>query len=187
MEIIRIGDSGFKLSLNKSDMKAYGINLSALSSDTASGRKALRALLDEVKAQTGVDTAKRRTLLEAFPDKEGGCEIFMTLLCAEKKTKTALYRFESLAELCAAVGKLDAPPLGEESALYTMGDGSYFLSLPIPEEGSGRLFSPYSFFEEYGTRERNTLYPAYLREYGTCLCSEGALHYILSEKEDLSV
>lgn len=188
MDIIRIGSARMKLILTEEDMKKHGITAASLTSDTAVRRRSLLSLLDEVREKTGLDAREGRTVLEAFPDKTGGYEIFVTLLEKETRMKELLYRFPSLEMLCAAVERLgDVREAFLGSTLYTLHDGTYYLALRVREEGSARLPTPYSFLEEYGERERNTLYLSYLREYGTCLCAEGALGYVLSEKETFSV
>ena len=187
MDIIRIGNERIKLILTKEDMQKHGITAQTLT-QTATRRGALLSLLGEVKQKTGLDAKEGRTVLEAFPDKTGGCEIFVTLLEVERRAKELLYRFPSLELLSAAVERLGNAREGFlGSGLYTLQDGTYYLLLRVREEGSARIPTSYSFLEEYGERERNTLYLSYLREYGTCLCAEGALAYILSEKEPFSV
>lgn len=188
MEIIRINHGKMKLILDADDMKRHGIKSSELSADTAVRRRVLWSLLDEVKEKTGLEAAGGRTLLEAFPDKLGGCEIFVTLLCTEEEREAAFFRFSSFADLAAAVARLEDGGLSKtKSALYMMGEEGYFLFLSLPKRRGERTFSPYHFLEEYGERVRSVFYPAYVREYGTCLCERDAFSYILAGKDRFSV
>jgi negative regulator of genetic competence, sporulation and motility len=87
-----------------------------------------------------------------------------------------------------AAEKLDT--LGVEkqkSALYLSEDGSYLLVLPLAERENGRTPSPYSFLNEYGRREKNDFFLAYIKEYGTTVYPDDAIARLLREKENFSV
>ncbi len=188
MEIVRISNTKLKLSLDDGDMQRYSITMEALSADTATRRRALWTLLDEAKRKTGVDAAGKRTLLEAFPGRRGGCEIFVTLLSGEKETHTVLYRFYGTDSLHEAAEKLDALCLEKQkSALYLSQDGTYLLVLHLSERENGRTPSPYSFLDEYGRREKNGFFLAYIKEYGTAIYLDDAIARLLTEKENFSV
>lgn len=182
MEIIRVNDERFKLILDSADMKKYGITERALASDGATRRRALLSLLEEVERRTGVDAKGRSTLLEAFTEPSGGCEIFVTV---EGERETALFRFASLSHLSDAVKRLTATEAAQSASLYTLDGGGYVLALDASVAPSAR--TPYGWLEEYGVRERGRHYLAYVREYGTCLCEGDALSYVLRQKENFSV
>ena len=187
MEFIRIGENKIKLSLSEGDMQKYGIQREALEKDTTARRRALWTLLDEVKRETGIDAVAGRTVIEAFPGKKTGCEIFVTVLAKCQEIHTALYRFEGTAPLRAAVEKLEAAEKEEiPSSLYALFDGEYLLALRLPGM-SGNTPTPYSFLEEYGVREKSSTFHAYAKEYGVCLYPTSAISRILSEKENFSV
>ena len=183
MEIIRIGDKKMKLILNEGDMKKYGITETALSVSATARRRALGQLLEDVGRKTGVDVLHARTLLEAFPDGAGGYEIFVTV-GPLSGADGVIYRFSAYGHLCEAAKRME----GDECrALYTMGGEEYFLALSLPGARGEERLSRYSFLDEYGERERGPLFPAYIREYATCLCSENVIPYILAGKEKFSV
>lgn len=181
MEIIRISENKLKLILDSSDMKKYGLTERTLSQNPALRRRSLGALLEEVKRKTGVDAALRRAVLEAFPDKAGGAEIFVTVL--ERECAARLYRFTSLLHLSAAVRCLEK---GEgDASLYSLGEGEYFLTLPVGRTGGDG--ERYAFFTEYGEEKEDPLFLPYIREYGTCLCEGDALRFVMGKKENFSV
>lgn len=183
MEIILVNEGRLKLILDGGDMKKYGLTGRTLSHDLAEGRRALRTLFEEIKRKTGVDADGRRTLLEAFPDKAGGAEIFVTLLPVT--SAPVLYRFSSLSHLSAAVRCLRTAGEAEEASLYALGGGTYFLVLPAREKAGGEV--AYGFLAEFGERTREAWALPYIREYGTCLCEGGALAYVSAHKENFSV
>ena len=183
MEIIRVTNEKLKLILDSADMKKYGITERALSSDNGTRRRALFSLLEDLQKRTGLDAKGRRTLLEAFPDPAGGCEIFLTVL-GDTKERHMFYRFSSLSHLSSAVRCLEGKVEGGESALYALAGNGYVLVLPPPAQTCG---DAYAFLSEYGKEETGVHFLPYVREYGTCLCEKDALSYILREKENFSV
>lgn len=188
MDIVRISNSKLKLTLDDGDMEKYGIKKETLSSDTTTRRRALWTLLDEAKRKTGIDAAGKRTLLEAFPGRCGGCEIFVTLLSERKEKHTVLYRFFDLEHLRSAAEKLNVLCAEKKkSALYRAADGSYHLALCLPEGENRQTPSPYSFLDEYGSLEKNGLSLAYIREYGTCVYPLDAITRLVTEKDNFSV
>ena len=187
MEIIRIGDKKMKLILDDGDMKRYGLTEAALSADTASGRRMLARILEEVGRRTGVETRNARTVLEAFPDKTGGVEIFLTVEAAPS-SGAVLYRFSCFCDLSEAVKRVENDPaVREHSALYTIGCDTYVLSLPASDARSEKTDARYRFLSEYGERETSPIFSAYVHEYGTCLCPRDAIPYILAGKGSFSV
>lgn len=182
MEIIRVSDERFKLILDDADMKKYGITERVLTADGATRRRALLSLLDEVKRRTGVDAKGRSTLLEAFTEPSGGCEIFVTV---EGEREALLFRFASLSHLSDALRRLTPTEAAQSASLYALDGAGYVLVIAPSSALPGH--SPYGFFEEYGVRERGRHALAFVREYGTCLYKEDALSRVLCEKENFSV
>lgn len=188
MEFVRISDNKIKLTLNDADMKKYGVTEKELNADTTERRRILWTLLDEAKQKTGIDAASAKTLVEAFPGRHGGCELFVTLLRGKNEIHTACYRFRDLTLAHRAVEKLsERRTIEKNSSLYALKDGEVVLILTIAERGNARMLSKYSFLEEYGEREKSDLYSAYVKEYGTCVYEGGAVERLIREKNDFSV
>ena len=187
MEYVRISENKVKLSLTEEDMKKYGVDVAALTSDTTARRRVLWTLLDETKKKTGVDAGGSRTLVEAFPGRRGGCELFVTLIDVKTAVHTACYRFESVASARMAAKRL-APYFSEKDAsLYALSGGETVLLLPLSARGEARALTPYSFLEEYGRREKSPYFSAYVKEYGVCLYERDAVSRLCAEKTDFSV
>lgn len=188
MEIIRISDSKMKLSLDGEDMKKYGISVEELSRDTTARRRILWTLLDEAKRETGLDAAGKKTVVEAFPGRRGGCEVFVSIEPGKREVHTLSYRFADMRAArtaATAVGELIGEK--EESTLYVLGSGEVVLTLSVTKSGETRGANSYSFLEEYGKKEKNPYFPAYAREYGACLYERDAILHLCEEKENFSV
>lgn len=80
MEAVRIGDHKLKLSLSAEESRKYGIDGSADCRDTASVRKNVWQVLDAAKGITGFEPSGDKLLVQFYPMREGGCEIFVTKL-----------------------------------------------------------------------------------------------------------
>lgn len=188
MEIIRISDTRVKLSLDEEDMKKYGIAVEDMSADTTARRRILWTLLDEAKKRTGVDAAGMKTLIEAFPGKRGGCEVFVTVASGKRELHTACYRFADMRAARAAARVLDGA-LGEweKSALYTLASGDIILCISLPREKGICRDTAYGFLEEYGKREKSPHFSAYAKEYGACLYERDAISRLCEENENYSV
>ncbi len=188
MECVRIGDGKLKLTLTDEDMKKYGVDVNLLTEDTTARRRILWTLLDEAKRKTGIDPVKGSTLVEAFPGRRGGCELFVTLLERKAELHNACYRFGSIdAARAAAKSCRELPEEKKSAALYVIGANEAVLTLPLPERGGGRLLSPYSFLEEYGKKEKNVYFCAYVKEYGTCIYESDAITRLCEESDNFSV
>ena len=188
MEFVRISEGKMKLTLTEEEVRKHGVNATALASDNALARRTILALLDSVKGETGFDARGKKTLVEAFEDRRGGCELFVTLIKEKKNLHKACYRFPSIALARRAARSLPVTEGREEGAsLYALTGGEVLLALPLFEKENGRTLTPYSVLEEYGKREKNSLFSAYACEYGTCLYEKNALSRLRKETGDFSV
>ena len=188
MEFVRLGEGKMKLTLTEDEVRDYGVDAAALVRDSSLARRTILSLLDDVKDKTGFDAHGKRTLVEAFPGRRGGCELFVTLLKEKKSLHTACYRFPSIDLARRAARSLAPLPDTEEGAsLYALAGGEVLLAIPLLERENTRAFTPYAVLEEYGKREKNGLFRTYASEYGTCLYGSRALAKLREKNEDFSV
>lgn len=98
----------------------------------------------------------------------------------EGEEKKVLLRFASAVRLRDTVRLL--AELGYSSArgcVYRLPLGDYMLYLRLPR-GKCRFAVLLGILEEYGQREENPAAPAYLFEYGECLCPEETLKKMIA-------
>ncbi len=183
MEIVRISEEKLKLTLCKEDLEKYSIKIDELDYDKTETRRVIWQILDDAKKRTGFDAASDKALIEAYPGRRGGCEIYVTLLCDKKRKKgvrgrLGVYRFGSVEALFALCTELCKEKRLYESDLYCLPrDKSYYLVLKEPIEESIRkenTLSPLSFIEEYGERCKESELLPYIKEHGTCLIAKSA-------------
>ncbi len=183
MEFLLIGDSKIKIVLNADEAEGQGLNTSAPDISGPAARRAFWRILDRAKAEVGFDPAGDKVLIQLYPIKNGGCEIFVTKLgllsdssarmvsksdrVAMLSKKRSLYSFEELSDIIGAscaVCSL-AKGLSPGSDVYT--DGTrYFLA--IEEYGKGGEPVEFPCILEFGTPLAPEL-STYICEHTTCL------------------
>ena len=181
MEIIRIGENKLKLILTDEDLARHHLRLEGLDYDNTETRRVLWQILDEAKQITGFDAAAERTLVQAYPGRKSGCEIYVTRLSSREpilRGRHSVYRFEDILSLAAVARELLRGERRYESALYRDECGAYYLVLKEHLQSSIQKedqLSPLSFIEEYAPRLRSTSFFPYIREHGACLKEREAL------------
>ena len=186
MEIIRIGENKLKLILTDEDLKKHHLCLEGLDYDNTETRRVLWQILDEAKQITGFDAAAERTLVQAYPGRKSGCEIYVTRLSAREplvRGHHSVYRFEDILSLFAVARELVHSERHYESALYRDECGAYYLALKEQLQSSIQKedqLSPLSFIEEYAPRIKSGVFFTYIKEHGRCLRERDALSALLA-------
>ena len=190
MELIRISDSKLKIMLNAEDMARYAITSDIMNYENTETRRAVWQILDEAKQKTGFDAAADRVLIQVYPSREGGCEMYVTKVpCAlphppdgkvehaKRESKRALYAFSCLAHFLAACRQLSHCIEGRESAAYLAEDGIYYLLIDeVQTDSIAGLPTVYNPAEEFGERQKNVKARlAYIQEHAKCLAEADAL------------
>ncbi len=85
MKIENIGQNKLKILLNDQDMIQYNISYDQLDYNDSDTKKLVLQLLNVAKSETGFDAAAGKLFIEVFPDVDGGCIFYFTLLTGEKK------------------------------------------------------------------------------------------------------
>ena len=165
MEFLLIGESKLKIVLGEEEMEKYGLSSSA-DSCGQSVRRAFWRVLDIAKSEVGFDPAGDKVIIQYYPIKSGGCEIFVTKLgiLPEASARLVLrsnkievlsrnksyYAFDSILELrafCKAI-KTASPDSFPKSDVYCENE-KYFLS--IEEYGKGGEPVEFPCILEFGT------------------------------------
>ena len=80
MELLLISDSKLKVMLSEEDMRRYDLNAETVNYENTETRRAFWKILDEAKERTGFDAASDKVLIQLYPSRDGGCELFVTKL-----------------------------------------------------------------------------------------------------------
>lgn len=144
MELIPIGETKLKITLDEREMADYPLRRG----DT--NRAVLVRLFRDIKARCGFDTSGSRVFVQMYPGRRGGCELYVTKLCARESSwrgenlflantlaeeydtapKTAIYHFEALSHLVATCACLyHSGYSGESRAYRDVGAHRFYLVL----------------------------------------------------------
>lgn len=201
MEYIIINDSKLKIICEAGDLAQFGLNANSLEYSDARSRKFIENILDDVKIKLGFETASHRILIQLFPDRYGGCEIFISRLEAisqdssegailplskasrkfcEHETVQKIYFFERLDFLLEACKRLSFLSEHQKSSAFYVSEGGYYLCLEIATDNSFdecgiNSLNEYSFLLEYGEPQSAKEKLPYLMEYAKSICDEGAV------------
>ncbi|MBP3436533.1 MAG: adaptor protein MecA [Clostridia bacterium] len=189
MEIIRINDNKLKVILTEQDMTDYALSTEELNYDNTETRRALWEILDEAKQKTGFNAAAERIFVQAYPDKKGGCEIYVTKFGEGERSvkreegkrilrgRVSIFAFEDFNMLCEVCAKIHKRGGVYESAVF-FHSPLYYLFIKEPLSTaifSQSKLSPLSFVEEYTPRAKSNLLGAYIREHGECILPKNAI------------
>lgn len=152
MEFLSITDSKLKIILSDKELSEYELIPLINGKDSHAARRGFWQVLERGKSECGFDPAGDKVLIQFYPMKGGGCEIFVTKLGVLSATSAKLvtrsehvttlsrrmefYAFAHLSDLINAASAVMLSTSGDTvSDVYISEDGGYFLS--IIEYGKG--------------------------------------------------
>ncbi len=200
MELNLIREDKLKVLLTPFDMMKYELTCEKLDYDNTETRKAIWSILDSAKQETGFDAAIGKIRIEVYPERSGGCAIYITKLKSSDlpshepmnetiaKTNapsgqtTAVYQFretDSLIRVCRSL--LHRGYRDESRAFFESlekGEIRYFLeireSLPASLK-KARYLRENLFIEEFGERLESDESVFYLHERTHTICNKNAV------------
>ena len=190
MEWIRISDSKLKVVMDEADMSRYDIRADSMNYHTTETRRAVWQILDEAKQKTGFNAASDRVLIQAYPSRGGGCELYITkILPLDGAVPPSLpddregrhpvaYVFSGMEDLLAACRRLREAGYHGGSSAYETEDGADYLFLWEQQE---REMPPCWVAEEYGERaDGSESRLSYIKEHALCLVPGDAVSRLAS-------
>ncbi len=179
MEVLKISDSKLKLMLSREDMRSFGLASDNIDYNDVSVRRSFFRILDSVKQTHNFDAEGDKLLIQYYPSRDGGCELFVTKLgilplATERaisrsdrvtllRARRAIYRFDSLGTLLNATRLISGLSV-RTSDLYLSDGGEYYLDLVERGVGKGSSISEYVRLLEYAKSIPQSLYP-YITEH----------------------
>ena len=197
MELIRISDSKLKIMLTPMDMRQFELSTDNFYDNSEKMHRSFRLLLDEVRRQSGFEADDHRISVQYFPSREGGCEMFISNLSADKDKSTCAltpaqemqpaprtrgsfsrsfaYRFERLEELLSVCQRLLQRDYITASSAWRDDAGRYYLILNTFTASPFATPEELYFVVEYGRLENAAQLRLYLSEHGAVVCAEDAV------------
>ena len=181
MEIIMISECKLKVMLGEDDLKQFEIKADQLDYSNTETKRMFWDILNRAKHQTGFDTDGQRVLVQLYPSKQGGCEMFVTkigLLYSDHIEETSEYDHEAKSNkvyrnkkeithfaVSSAFGfntmkstievcrrLCDLGYIGE-SSVYICDNGKKYLFLSDIYGDEAETFNEFSFILEYASAE----------------------------------
>ena len=78
MDYIMINESKLKIMLEAKDLEEWDIRIDELDYSNPYAKIIFEEILDYAKSNLGFDSDGRKVLLQLYPSKDGGCELFIT-------------------------------------------------------------------------------------------------------------
>ena len=78
MEFIIISEDKIKVTLTAEDLEEFELDSSTLDYANTETKRMFWDVLSRAKHRTGFDTDGQKVLVQLYPSKQGGCEIFVT-------------------------------------------------------------------------------------------------------------
>ncbi len=180
MEFLLIGQSKIKIVLSESELKKYKLDKECGDLESPATRRAFWRVLEAAREEVGFDPAGDKVLIQFYPTKSGGSEIFITKLGLLKEgsaelvsrsdrvsmlsKRESVYVFEGIEELTSAARAIkqksgDCSPVSD---VYLAPSGRYFLT--IEEYGKGGERVEFPCLSEFGSLVSGDFH-AYLAEH----------------------
>ena len=201
MEIIMISNSKLKVMLCEEDLKQFELKAEQLDYSNTDTKRMFWDILSKAKHQTGFDTDGQRVLVQLYPSKEGGCEMFVTKIGAlstpeqpkksSKKDKNDhdfdcssnirrnitynAFSFKSTEDMLNVCRRLDAMGYIGESSAYINENGKMFLFLSDVNFDEFTPLDEFAFILEYATLENISNTALYFSEHGKQICERDAV------------
>lgn len=204
MELLRIGEEKLKIILTHEDLLSFEMSETDLDYTNTETKRMLWEILHRAKSSVGFNADGHRVLVQLYPTRESGCELFVTRLgalpcdClpdAQEETKEeeplhsvspkkspsgscgrlGAFCFESLGDLLTVCRRLSAIPHRSQSYAYRSEDGRYHLFLDGLDTIPYLSVDEFSFLHEYGTAEPVTATQTMLSERGLLFCPSDAV------------
>jgi negative regulator of genetic competence, sporulation and motility len=206
MELIIINENKLKITMTAPDMKKYGIDENEFHLSLTDTKKILKRILSSSPVETGFENigTGEKLLLQLYPEKHGGCELYITRisLCSDEKEEIELseddselyllpqstkittmaerrptaYFFEDLESLILACKELQKYGFSEKSSLFAQSYGKYYLIISERITVAEKEKSrQYSFLSEFGERIIDKSIHVFLTEHGKAVIYEDAV------------
>ena len=204
MEIIMITENKLKVMLTSADLKEFSLRTEDLDYSNADTKHMFWDILSQAKHTFGFDTDGKRVLVQLYPSRAGGCEMFITKLgdasYAESEEngtrgrpllhcKTAhrqptaqngqgVFSFQRMTDVLAVCRRLENIGYEGESEAYLGDDRRVYLFLSERDSVGFLPLDEYSFLAEYGTPENPERVRRYVIEHAKALCESRAVEQL---------
>ena len=207
MEIIMISENKLKLMLTRQELEEFDLEAEELDYSKTETKRMFWDILNRLKRNVGFQTDGYRVLVQIFPSRDGGCEMFITKiadLCYHPtqdndansseesepllhykpshhmggKGSPGTFGFEQLEWLITVCRRLIGIGYAGKSSAYISDDRRFYLFLEGLDPTGFLPLDEYSFIAEYGSSENVEALQDFLCEHGQLLCERDAVEQL---------
>lgn len=185
-----INSEKLKIMLTREDMTKYDIQLYSKAHTVSAIKETFSSVLTEIKERTGFDTLSQSSVLQVYPSRDGGCEIYITrndddvtrypsapnaaaaredILRLERK----IFVFDDILALTDACALLKSRGYSGLGALYAY-NNEYYLLLEARARAY-RIKSELMPLFDFGRCVEGPFEEAYIIEHGECIIADRAV------------
>ena len=196
MELIVINENKLKIVMSKGDMCSYGLDENEFYCSVTNSREILKKILHNAPIETGFENifAEEKILIQLYPDKNGGCELYVTkiplnemegdsFMLEENESQYLLpkpiakaplisYKFENLEYAINAAREIHRCSYKGSSSFYKDIERKYVLFVSNQSKDSLRIID---FLSEFGEQVNSENTYMLLSERGQCIFKEKAI------------
>ncbi len=177
MELIKVNSSKMKIILTDNDFKQMGVDAFSFDYTNEKSKEAIKKILKLARQESDFDIISAKLLIEYFPSKKGGGEIYISKLENSEKNNTKLYisafsqNLENIISICKNFKETNL-----KSRLYSINSG-YLLLLKLEKYHKQKIIpTDFLWMSDFAKVKICTdLSKTYLDEYALCICSENAI------------
>ena len=193
MDFTLINESKLKIFLSEGDLDEFELSADMLDYSTTETKRMFWDVLSRAKKSTGFDTDGYRVLVQLYPSKDGGCEMFVTKIVTseehnekitaeitssqkEKKKRTTAkkqyttFSFSSLKDVSNACRALIRVGYNGHSLAYIDEKKKWYLLLSNLDFSGYTPIDEYSFLLEFGELENTESCKSFLSEHAKEIC-----------------
>ena len=207
MELIVISDNKLKIMMSKKDMEAYGLDENEFYCSISNTREILDKILHNSPIRTGFENTSiyDKILFQLYPDKNGGCELYVTKLTLDEKEDELFmpqendnryllpkqiqkkqaqdlplisYCFAALEHATRAAKELNKRNYEGASSFYRDCDGKYFLFVNTSKNEYVNDKATIDLLSEFGEVVNAEHSRLFLAERGRCVFKEKAVQQL---------
>ena len=205
MEFILISDSKIKVMLTAKDLARFELEADELDYANTETKRMFWDVLSRAKRRTGFDTDGERVVVQLYPSKEGGCEIFVTKIGSiyhdesdedaydtprtalteialkkkrdipQKKYIPTVIFFDSLEDMIALCRALKRGGYSAESHAYLSEGRRFYLVLSDEHCEESAIPDRYPFIAEFGEETSGEASQYFLFEHASVICEKDAV------------
>lgn len=193
MDVLKISESKVKIMLSKYDIKKFKLDIDNVDYNDLKTRNKVFDILDYVKKQHGFNHEGDKLLIQFYPSRDGGAELFVTKLEGISQrneravsrspnvtlldTKRVIYNFQSFEDLVRASRIIKDSKSIKSSELFFDENEGYYLELTERGTARGGGICDFAILLEYATKVPDVLLP-YITEHYTKLTRGGAVEQL---------